>query len=193
MATVKLENGLLKFKVAPIQSSGEYGEIVECADLSSMTAETAEGETKIASGNRVIYSRKSKGSTTGSLGFYGMPKEVYATLFGSKENTQGAILYGMKDQKPLVALIVEFTAVNPETNLEEDGYIIFPKVSFGELSEDAATKDADGNESINAKTLNFTATALDNANRTYKLKGFGSTPGTITKEMFDPKPSSSSV
>ena len=61
------------------------------------------------------------------------------------------------------------------------------------LSEDAATKDADGNESINAKTLNFTATALDNANRTYKLKGFGSTPGTITKDMFDPKPSSSSV
>ena len=49
------------------------------------------------------------------------------------------------------------------------------------------------NESINAKTLNFTATALDNANRTYKLKGFGSIPGTITKDMFDPKPSSSSV
>ena len=49
------------------------------------------------------------------------------------------------------------------------------------------------NESINAKTLNFTATALDNANRTYKLKGFGKTPETITKEMFDPKPSSSSV
>ena len=44
MATVKLENGLLKFKVAPIQEVGEYGEIVECADLSSMTAETAEGK-----------------------------------------------------------------------------------------------------------------------------------------------------
>ena len=101
-------------------------------------------ETKLAAGNRVIYSRKSKGSTTGSLGFYGMPKEVYSTLFGSKENTDGAILYGMKDQKPLVALIVEFTAVNPDTNIEEDGYIIFPKVSFGELSEDAASKDADG-------------------------------------------------
>ena len=187
MATVKLENGLLKFKVAPIEEDGNYGEIVECADLSSMTAETAEGETKLPAGNRVIYSRKSKGSTTGSLGFYGMPKEVYATLFGTKENTDGAILYGMKDQKPLVALIVEFTAVNPETNIEEDGYIIFPKVSFGELSEDAATKDADGNESINAKTLNFTATALDNANRTYKLKGFGTTPETITAEMFNPK------
>ena len=53
MATVKLENGLLKFKVAPIQSSGEYGPIVECADLSSMTAETAEGEVKLAAGNRV--------------------------------------------------------------------------------------------------------------------------------------------
>ena len=73
-----------------------------------------------------------------------MPKEVYATLFGSKENTNGAILYGMKDQKPLVALIVEFTAVNPDTNIEEDGYIIFPKVSFGEMQEDAASKDADG-------------------------------------------------
>ena len=54
MATVKLENGLLKFKVAPIQSSGEYGEIVECADLSSMTAETAEGKKSFAVLNRNI-------------------------------------------------------------------------------------------------------------------------------------------
>ena len=53
MATVKLENGLLKFKVAPIQEGGEYGPIVECADLSSMTAETAEGEVKLSAGNRV--------------------------------------------------------------------------------------------------------------------------------------------
>ena len=45
------------------------------------------------------------------------------------------------------------------------------------------------NESINAKTLNFTATALDNANRTYKLKGFGKTPETITAEIFNPKQS----
>lgn len=43
------------------------------------------------------------------------------------------------------------------------------------------------NESINAKTLNFTATALDNANKTYKLKGFGALPETITADMFDPK------
>lgn len=101
-------------------------------------------ETKIAAGNTVIYSRKSKGATTGTLGFYGMSQEVYATLFGSKKNSAGDIVYGMKDQKPLCALIVEFTAVNPATNLEEDGYIIFPKVSFGEMQEDASTKDADG-------------------------------------------------
>ena len=35
MATVKLENGLLKFKVAPIEEGGNYGEIVECADCST--------------------------------------------------------------------------------------------------------------------------------------------------------------
>lgn len=44
MATIKLENGLLKFKVAPIQEGGTYGEIVECADLTTMTAETSEGK-----------------------------------------------------------------------------------------------------------------------------------------------------
>ena len=44
MATIKLENGLLKFKVAPIEDGGNYGSIIECADLSSMTAETAEGK-----------------------------------------------------------------------------------------------------------------------------------------------------
>ena len=187
MATIKLENGLGKLKVAQIESAGTYGEIITVADLTSMTAETSEGETKLAAGNTVIYSKKSKGATTGSVGLYGIDEEVEATLFGAKKNANGAILYGMKDQKKLVALIVEFTAVNPATNEEEDGYIIFPKASLGELSNDLATKDADGNESINAKTLNFTATALDNANKTYKLKGFGPLPETITSAMFDPK------
>ena len=42
------------------------------------------------------------------------------------------------------------------------------------------------NESINAKSLNFTATALDNANKTYKIKGFGTTPSQITAELFNP-------
>ena len=50
----------------------------------------------------------------------------------------------MKDQKPFMALIAEFTAVNPETGVEENGYLIFPKVSLGEMSEDISTKDADG-------------------------------------------------
>ena len=45
------------------------------------------------------------------------------------------------------------------------------------------------NETINAKSLAFTAMALDNANKTYKLKGFGETPATLTAEMFVPKPS----
>lgn len=188
MAVIKLENGLGKLKVAQIESEGTYGSIITVADLTSMTAETSEGETKLAAGNTVIYSKKSKGSTAGSVGFYGMDEETEATLFGTKKNANGAILYGMKDQKKLVALIVEFTAVNPATNTEEDGYIIFPKVSLGELSNDLATKDADGNESINAKTLNFTATALDNDNKTYKIKGFGTLPETITSAMFDPKP-----
>ena len=187
MVTIKLENGLGKLKVAQIESAGTYGEIITVADLTSMTAETSEGETKLAAGNTVIYSKKSKGATTGSVGFYGIDEEVEAVLFGAKKNTNGAVLYGMKDQKKLVALIVEFTAVNPASNEEEDGYIIFPKVSLGELSNDLATKDPDGNESINAKTLNFTATALDNPNKTYKLKGFGALPETITADMFDPK------
>lgn len=56
MATVKLENGLLKFKVAPIQEGGKYGAIVECADLSSMTAETAEGK-KVLPSYIEIYNR----------------------------------------------------------------------------------------------------------------------------------------
>ena len=42
------------------------------------------------------------------------------------------------------------------------------------------------NETFNAKSLAFTAMALDNANKTYKLKGFGETPATITATLFDP-------
>lgn len=52
----------------------------------------------------------------------------------------------MKDQKPFMALIAEFTAVNPATGVEEDGYLIFPKVALGEISNDISTKDADGRQ-----------------------------------------------
>ena len=147
-------------------------------------------ETKLAAGNAVIYSKKSKGSTTGTVGFYATGEDTEAKIFGYKKNTAGNILYGMKDQKPFMALIAEFTAVNPATGAEEDGYLIFPKVALGEISNDISTKDADGNETFNAKSLAFTAMALDNENKTYKLKGFGATPGTITAEMFDPTSSS---
>ena len=45
------------------------------------------------------------------------------------------------------------------------------------------------NETFNAKSLAFTAMALDNVNKTYKLKGFGETPETLTAEIFVPNPS----
>ena len=133
-----------------------------------------------------IYSKKSKGSTTGTVGFYAKDEETEAKIFGYKKNTAGNILYEKKKKKPFMALIAEFTAVNPETGAEEDGYLIFPKVALGEISNDISTKDADGNETFNAKSLAFTAMALDNANKTYKLKGFGDTPSSITTAMFDP-------
>ena len=52
----------------------------------------------------------------------------------------------MRDVKPFAALIVEFTAVNPNTGIDEDGYLIFPKVALGEISNDISTKDADGRQ-----------------------------------------------
>ena len=104
------------------------------------------GEFRIKSLNvtKWIYSKKSKGSTTGTVGFYATDEDTEAKIFGYKKNTSGDILYGMKDQKPFMALIAEFTAVNPETGVEEDGYLIFPKVALGEISNDISTKDADG-------------------------------------------------
>ena len=50
--TVRLENGLRKLKMAPITSSG-YGDIFTVADMTQITAETSEGETKLAAGNAV--------------------------------------------------------------------------------------------------------------------------------------------
>ena len=187
--TVRLENGLRKLKMAPITGEG-YGAIFEVADMTQITAETSEGETKLAAGNAVIYSKKSKGSTTGTVGFYATDEDTEAKIFGYKKNTAGNILYGMKDQKPFMALIAEFTAVNPATGVEEDGYLIFPKVSLGEMSQDISTKNENGDETFNAKSLAFTAMALDNANKTYKLKGFGDTPSSITATLFDPTSSS---
>ena len=196
-AVAKLENGLRKLKMAQLNDDGSYGDIFTVADMTQITAETSEGETKLAAGNAVIYSKKSKGSTTGSVGFYSTDEETEAKIFGYKKNAAGNILYGMtdnklygmKDQKPFMALIAEFTAVNPATGNEENGYLIFPKCALGEISQDISTKDADGNETFNAKSLAFTAMALDNANKTYKLKGFGETPATLTAEMFVPNPS----
>ena len=104
------------------------------------------GEFRIKSLNvtKWIYSKKSKGATTGTVGFYATDEDTEAKIFGYKKNTAGNILYGMKDQKPFMALIAEFTAVNPATGVEEDGYLIFPKVALGEISNDISTKDADG-------------------------------------------------
>ena len=189
-ATVRLENGLRKLKMAPITGEGTYGEIFTVADMTQITCETSEGDVKLAAGNAIIYSKKSKGSTTGTVGFYATDEDTEAKIFGYKKNTAGNILYGMKDQKPFMALIAEFTAVNPATGVEEDGYLIFPKVSLGEMSQDISTKNENGDETFNAKSLAFTAMALDNENKTYKLKGFGATPGTITAEMFNPVSSS---
>ena len=189
-ATVTLENGLRKLKMAPITGEGTYGEIFTVADMTQITCETSEGDVKLAAGNAIIYSKKSKGSTTGTVGFYATDEDTEAKIFGYKKNTAGNILYGMKDQKPFMALIAEFTAVNPATGVEEDGYLIFPKVSLGEMSQDISTKNENGDETFNAKSLAFTAMALDNANKTYKLKGFGDTPSSITATLFDPTSSS---
>ena len=188
--TVRLENGLRKLKMAPITGEGTYGEIFTVADMTQITCETSEGDVKLAAGNAIIYSKKSKGSTTGTVGFYATDEDTEAKIFGYKKNTAGNILYGMKDQKPFMALIAEFTAVNPETGVEEDGYLIFPKVALGEMSQDISTKNENGDETFNAKSLAFTAMALDNANKTYKLKGFGDTPSSITATLFDPTSSS---
>ena len=42
--TVRLENGLRKLKMAPINSGGTYGDIFTVADMTNLTAETSEGE-----------------------------------------------------------------------------------------------------------------------------------------------------
>ena len=102
MSTIKLTNGLRKLKAAQIKSDGSYEAIITVADLTQITAETAEGETKLAAGNYVIYSKKNKGLTTGSLGLYALEGDAEKTLFGAKENTSGNLLYGMKDEKKLV-------------------------------------------------------------------------------------------
>lgn len=184
--SIKLENGLRRVLFAPIESEGTWGDILDVAKLTQITATTAEGENELAAGNMLIYSKKSKGKTTGSFGIYEMLPSIKRKIFGTKLNEDGVELSGQRDQKPLGALIFEFTAVNPDTNNEEDGFIIFPKVSLGELSDEIVTKDADGKETINVKTLNYTALPLDNANKTYKAKGFGDTPTEITAAMFNP-------
>ena len=50
--TVRLENGLRKLKMAPITGEG-YGPIFTVADMTNLSAETSEGETKLAAGNAV--------------------------------------------------------------------------------------------------------------------------------------------
>ena len=50
--TVRLENGLRKLKMAPITGEG-YGAIFTVADMTNLTAETSEGETKLPAGNAV--------------------------------------------------------------------------------------------------------------------------------------------
>ena len=185
MATVRLQNGLRKLKMAQILDDGSYGEIFTVSDMTEISCETAEGEVNLPAGNRIIYSKKSKGKTTGTVGFYTIDEDTEAKIFGYKKNTNGDVLYGMVDIKPYFALISEFTIVNPDTGIESNGYLIFPKVAVGELQDSIQTKNENGDESFNAKSLSYTAMSLDNTNKTYKLKGYGETPETITADMFE--------
>lgn len=184
---VRLTNGLRKLKMCDIEADGGYSEAYEVADLTAMSAETSEGETSLAAGNGVIYSKKSVGKTSGSLSFYGMTDAVESKLFDIREGKTGGKIYGLKANKGYKAVIVEFTAVNPATGIEEDGYMIFPKCVLGMISEEGSTKDADGNETINTKSLAFTALALDNNFKTYKYINVGDTPSTLTADMFEEK------
>lgn len=185
--TIKLTNGLRKLKMADYEEGGSIGAVYEVADLTAMTAETAEGETNLAAGNGIIYSMRSTGKTSGSVSFYGMTDETEGKLFDVREGKNGGKIYGLKAKKGYKVLIIEGTAVNPNTGIEEDTYMIFPKVALGMIGEEGATKDADGNETINTKSLAFVALALDNKFRTYKYVNSGETPAEITLDMFDEK------
>lgn len=186
MSTViRLTNGLRKLKMADYNVDGSIGAIYVVADLTAITAETAEGEVSLSAGNGIIYNKKTIGKTTGSCSFYGMTDEAEAKLFDVKDGKMGGKVYGLKANRGYKVLIIEGTAVNPTTNIEEDTYMIFPKVSLGLVSDEGASKDQDGNETISTKSLAFTALALDNAFKTYKYVNVGTTPATITLDMFD--------
>lgn len=184
MGKIKLTNGLRKLKMADYTLSG-IGEIYEVADLTAMSSETAESETSLAAGNAILYSLKSIGKTTGSVSFYGMDDEVEAKLFDVRKGKNGGKIYGLKANKGYKVLIIEGTAVNPETGIEEDTHIIFPKVSLGMIGDEGTTKDADGNQTVPVKNLSFTALALNNDFKTYKYIGSGETPERITLDMFN--------
>lgn len=183
---MRLTNGLRKLKMADIQEGGTYGEIYTVADLTAMTAETAENETTLAAGNGTLFSIMGIGKTSGSVSFYGMTDEVEAKLFDVREGKNGGKVYGAKANRGAKALIVETTSVNPETGLEEDVHIIFPRVTLGStLNNEGTTKDADGNMTINTKSLSFTALSLNNSFQTYKYINVGETPSELTADMFD--------
>lgn len=183
--TIKLTNGLRKLKMADYTTGGTIGAVYEVADLTAMSSETAESETSIAAGNAVIYSLRSTGKTTGTVSFYGMDDETEAKLFDVRKGKNGGKIYGLKANKGYKVLIIEGTAVNPATGIEEGTHIIFPKVSLGMIGDEGTTKDADGNETIPVKSLSFTALALNNAFQTYKYINSGETPSTITLDMFN--------
>ena len=184
---VRLTNGLKKVLMADIQEDGSYGEIYEVAKLTAMTAETGEGYISLAAGNGVIYSKKSVGKTSGSLSFYGMSDATEMKLFDVREGKSGGKIYGMKANKGYKAVIVEATTVNLTSGLEEDAHFIFPKCSLGNISDEGTTKSEDGTETINTKALSFDALPLDNSFGTYKYFNVGSTPSSLTAEMFEEK------
>lgn len=186
---VRLNNGLRKLKMADIDPSkeGGYGDIYEVALLTAMSAETAEGDISLAAGNTIMFSAKNIGKTSGSVSFYGMSDEVEAKIFDVREGKNGGKVYGTKANRGAKALIIEATVVNPDTGEEEDAHIIFPKVSLGVISDEGTTKDADGNATINTKSLSFTALPLNNSFNTYKYINVGETPETLTMEMFEVK------
>ena len=181
--TVKIANGLLKAKLADITEDGSYGTPYAICDLTEMSAETSESSVSLPAGNRIIYSKSSIGKTNGSISFYDIYEEVKAKIFDTKVNRTGGVLYSTKANVGYKVLIIEQTVVNSATGLESTVCLIFPKVSLGKsINEAGSTKDADGNETNNTKSLSFEAMSLDSG--VYKLVQPGECPATITAALF---------
>lgn len=162
----KITDGLKKGYVAVLNDDGSYGDLIELADLISVSVDTTEDNGTLDAGNRTIATASAIGNTKVTVSLPALSTDLKVLIYGQAKGTDGEIIATANDNKPYLAFCFEKTVIDNTTGKEGSEYVYFYKGQFALSKEDAKTKSA-GKVEFQTLSLEGTFMPLDDNNNMY--------------------------